>query len=403
MSWQRNVWLLWLANFFVSCGFTLVIPFLAMFIAELGINETTANARWAGYVFSATFVSAAIMAPVYGALADWMGRRRILIFSSLGMASVVWTMGNSSSVYHLFLMRFIQGFFAGFIPIAIALIATQTPKQHVGKALGQVQSGATTGSIIGPFIGGLIIEWFDFRHAFYATSAMLLLACVLALLVNEEKEQLNEPAAVKGRSRSLSMKEMVIQHRPVLALLAVTFMIQVASLSVEPIVSLLVNQQHVSHASVWAGLVIAALGFGSALSAPVLGKIGDQAGHRKVLLLSLIGAALMFFPQSVESQPWELTLNRFLLGLFVGGLLPSVNALIREQTVREWQNRIYGLNTSAMFVGNLLGPLLGGSVVSLWGLSGVFVSTGLLLLLNALWVFYQVPSANNRKRMERHA
>jgi len=123
------------------------------------------------------------------------------------------------------------------------------------------------------------------------------------------------------------------------------------------------------------------------VSAPVLGRISDRVGPKWILLVSLIGAGLMFIPQSFVGTVGQLLVCRFLLGCFMGGLIPTVNALIRRYTPDGQDSRAFGFNSSALALGNMTGPVTGGVLSGLIGIEGLFIMSGLFLFATSLWTY----------------
>lgn len=70
----------------------------------------------------------------------------------------------------------------------------------------------------------------------------------------------------------------------------------------------------------------------------------------------------------------------------MGGLLPSVNALIRSYTPEGMESRAFGFNTSALALGNMLGAVIGGVLSGFIGIEGLFIMSGCMLLVNMVWV-----------------
>ena len=96
------------------------------------------------------------------------------------------------------------------------------------------------------------------------------------------------------------------------------------------------------------------------VAVPLLGRRSDQIGYRRVLLICLLGATLTSLPQGFSVSYWDFTAERFGVGLFIGGILPAANALIGRMVARSDRGLVYGMSSSAMFLGNSLGPLTGG-------------------------------------------
>jgi DHA1 family multidrug resistance protein-like MFS transporter len=206
-------------------------------------------------------------------------------------------------------------------------------------------------------------------------------------------EEFVRPTTSKaGRSIAAGLVALV-RSPTLLALFFVLLMAQFGVRTVQPIVTLYVKEMvgNLPNVATLAGIAFSITGFANVISAPFLGNRSDVIGYRKVLLISLLGATLMTLPQAFTDNYWLFTAERFAVGLFVGGLLPTANALVGRLVPRSDRGTIYGMTSSAMFMGNSLGPLLGGFLAAGLGLSWVFLMTGLVLGLNLVWVYYRVP------------
>jgi DHA1 family multidrug resistance protein-like MFS transporter len=386
--WKINLIVLWLGQFLVMSGMTMIIPFISLYLQEdLGITDPNAVAWWANAIFASNFITAFIAQPLWGGLADRYGRKIMLLRSGFGMAVVFILMGSATSAWQLLLLRMLNGVIAGFIPAATALMAASAPKARMGFAMGTMQSGAVAGTILGPFIGGLLAEWVGYRPIFYITGSLLFVSSLLAWILVKESFQSKE---IKGQPRVtllMSFRQLV-KAPQIPALFAVTVGIQVAMLSSLLLIPLFVQELHGTHRlAFYAGLVGSVTGFANMAASPVLGRFADRMGYEKVLTVCLIGAALSFIPQAWVDNVWQLLASRFLLGLFMGGMLPSVNALLRSYTPDGMESRAFGFNSSFLSLGNILGPVMGGALSGWIGIRGIFLFACGLLLLNACWVW----------------
>jgi DHA1 family multidrug resistance protein-like MFS transporter len=116
--------------------------------------------------------------------------------------------------------------------------------------------------------------------------------------------------------------------------------------------------------------------------------LGDRIGQRKVLTLALSAAACMYIPQALAGSIGVLLVGRFLLGLFIGGMIPSLNVLVKIKAPVQMQATAFGFNSSSTFLGNLIGPLIGSSVAAAYGIKNVFYVTMAILLANAVMIFF---------------
>ncbi|MBD2846019.1 MFS transporter [Paenibacillus sp. IB182496] len=387
-QWKVNLAVLWCGQFLVLAGMTMIIPFLSLYLQQdLGLTDEHEIATWAGVIFAGNFVTSFLFQPLWGKLADRYGRKVMLLRSGFGMAIVITLMGFATSPLHLLLLRMLNGTISGFSPASISLISATTPKDRVGFAMGTLQSGSIAGTILGPFIGGLMADAFGFRPIFYITGALLFSASLLALLTVKEPFDRKEAARAPQVSVLQGLRE--LNHVPQInALLAVTFLIQFAMLAPMPLIPLYVQELHGSteNLAFLAGFVGSVTGLSNMIASPLLGRLSDRIGPHRILGVALVGAGLMFIPQALVGSVWQLLISRFLLGIFLGGLIPTVNALIRLHTPDGMEARAYSFNTSMLALGNMSGPIIGGLLSGWTGIEGVFYLSAFLLLLNALWV-----------------
>lgn len=371
-----------------------IVPFLPLYIEHLGVHQTAEVEKWAGLIFGASFLVSAIVSPIWGAMADRRGRKLMLIRASLGMAIVVFLMGFAQNVYELFALRLIMGTVSGFIPASIILVATQTPKEHAGWALGMLSTGGISGSLIGPLIGGLLAEYLGMRMVFVDTSILLFLAFAASFFF--VKEHFVPP--VKKPPTFRQIWNLVPSTGMFVAMFITTFMVQLANMSIQPIITVYVKllSPHAAHIELVSGLVVAASGLASVVAAPILGKVSDRLGPRRVLVFTLILSGILFVPQAYVSNPWQLMALRFLLGLATAGLLPSINTIVKQMAPPRITGRLFGYNQSAQFFGTLGGSLLGGQMAAAFGIRYVFFSTSALLLANAVWVVVTAKMASRQ-------
>ena len=383
--WKRNLFVCWFGVFATSSGLSQIAPVLPLYIEHLGVSNTTEIEQWSGIAFGVTALIMAIFSPIWGQAADKYGRKPMLLRASLGMAIVISAMGFVQNVYQLVGLRLLQGTISGFYSGAITLIATQTPRERAGWALGTLSTAAVGGMLVGPLFGGYLAETSGFRSVFYSTGILLVIAFLLSLFFVKEQ-------FTYSHEKTLNFNEvwrLIPNTGMIITMFVTTFVLQLAMYSIEPIITVYVTEisQDTSHIALIAGLVFAVSGLASMVAAPQLGRLSDIIGAEKVMLAALILAGLIFIPQALVKNPWQLIGLRFVLGIATAGLLPSINTLLKCNTPDEVAGRIFGYNQSAQFLGSFCGAVLGGQVAAAFGIHYVFFITSLLLLLNALWVY----------------
>lgn len=385
--WKLNLVVLWFGQFMVMGGMTMIIPFLPFYLQDLGLQDKRSIELWASWIFAANFITAFFFQPFWGGLSDQFGKKPMLLRSGFGMAIVMVLMGFAQSAWHLLLLRLLNGIVSGFQPAAVSLVSTNTPRERIGYAMGILQSGAVAGMILGPMIGGLLAGWIGFRAIFYVTGSLLFFASLLCIFL--VKETLEPKTTTIKTKMSLFGGLSQLRKIPQLpALFTVTFLIQFALLSPLSLIPLFVEELHgkTQLLAFFAGLVGSVTGFSNMIASPLFGKLGDRIGAHRILFICLVGASLTFIPQVFVTNIWQLLASRFFLGIFIGGMLPSVYSLIRKYTPNGMESRAYGFNSSTLSLGNMLGPITGGLLAGLISIRGIFILAAVLLLFNAIWV-----------------
>jgi len=377
---------MWFANFLVAASATMIMPFLSLYIETMGDFSEEYVQRWAGFVFGITFLTAFLMSPIWGRFADKYGYKKILVITGFGIATSIFFMGFMHSVIALFILRMFMGAVTGFIPTSLAFISSQTPKEIAGKTLGTLQTGNVTGSLFGPVIGGMMADKFGFQYTFIYTSISIAIATMIVLFAIREKR-----TDKKLKEKQYSRKEVlsyIFTSRDLLTIMLISLLVQIGIFSIQPLLALYVNQLNGSeNVAFLAGFAFSATGFGNLLATRQWGKLGDSIGYEKVLKILLISSAIAFIPQALVNEVWQLILFRFLLGIAVGGITPSVTAYIRNEVPLSIQGEVLGYNTSFRFLGNVIGPSFGGMISGFIGISAVFYITSSLFLFafGLLW------------------
>ncbi len=382
--WKRNLFACWFGSFTTMAGSSLVIPFLPFYIKQLGVTDLPGIERWSGIAFAATFMISALVSPLWGKLADLYGRKLMLLRASVGLAVVMVLLGFVQNVYQLVGLRLMLGVVSGFVPAAITLVATQTPREHAGWALGTLSTGTVGGTLLGPLVGGWLAEWIGFRHVFFVTGSFMFISFLVTAFFIKEDFIRSDKAQMTERQ----VWNLIPNPRILIAMFITTFMIQFANMSIEPIVTVYVQQlvRDAAHVALISGVVVSASGLAAVLSASRLGKLSDQIGPQKVLLFCLISSAFLIIPQAFVQSPWQLVILRFLLGIATAGMLPAVNSLVRFNVPDAVSGRVFGYNQSAQYLGNIAGPILGGQLAAGFGIHYVFFFTSILLFANGVWV-----------------
>ncbi len=380
--WRRNLAVCLLGSFTTIVAMTLLLPFLPIYVEQLGVSDRAAIAQWSGVAYGATFFAAALVAPLWGRLADRYGRKLMLIRASLGMAVAMSLIGMAHNVWELVGLRLFAGFAGGYASGSTILVATQTPKARSGWALGMLTSGIMAGNLVGPLIGGALPPLIGIRGTFWLAGGVIFLTFIATTAFIKEDKQ---PATVKKASAQAGWSQ-IPDKRPVVAMLAMGLLLMVANMSIEPIITIYVGQLvEASRVTIVSGIAMSAAALGSILSASRLGRLADRSGHWRVMIGALVVSALLLIPQAFVTTGWQLVVLRFLMGLALGGLLPCVTSIIRHNVPDGIAGRVLGYSTSSQYAGQVVGPLLGGFVGGHIGMRAVFLGTSLLMGLGAVY------------------
>jgi DHA1 family multidrug resistance protein-like MFS transporter len=389
-QWQRTLWAMVGIQFVMTAAINFLSPIIPLMLPELGVQTIEGIDIWAGVITGSTSFVAAFASPVWGRVADRYGRKISLLRSSLAIALFTALMGLSTNVWQFFGARAVMGAFAGFSSAAIALVASQVPERRLGYALGWLSSGQLVGSLIGPVIGGILADLTgSYRAPFFWCAALTIAVLTLSwAMVHEDFT----PAPAAKRRSMLSGLKLLTGSAALSALFLVLLMAQFSTRTVQPVVTVFVQELigNPPQIATLAGIAFSITGLANLVSAPFLGNRSDIIGYRRVLLICLLGATLTSAPQIFVNDYWTFLAERFAVGLFIGGILPTANALIGRSVSRETRGTIYGMTASATFLGNSLGPLTGGSIAATLGIRWVFAVTTILLAANLAWVWFTV-------------
>ncbi|MDB8644820.1 multidrug efflux MFS transporter [Streptococcus australis] len=371
--------------FFVGASLSLVVPFMALFVEELGMKGPEVP-FYAGIAVASSSLTSALMAPIWGSLADRYGRKPMMLRASIAMTLTMGGIAFVPSVFWLLLLRLLNGVFSGFVPNSTALIASQVPKNQSGYALGTLSTGTVAGTLMGPLLGGLIAEQFGMRNVFLLVGFFLFLVSVLTWWgIEEDYQQIS-------KEEHLSSWELLasIQHKDILLGLFLTSMtIQMIGQSISPILPLYVRELGQSDNVIFvSGLIVSAMGISSILTSGWMGKLGDKIGNHRLLLLALLYSGILYIFCALAQTPFQLGFLRFLFGIGTGALMPGVTALLNRLTPKEGISRIFSYNQLFFYIGGVLGPMMGSSIAMHVNYHWVFYGTAILAFIDLAFLLF---------------
>jgi len=362
----------------------MVVPFLPFYIRDLGITNPDDIEKWSGLVFAGPFVVSFFITPIWGALGDRWGKKAMILRAIAGLAVSQFLCGISQSALELFLYRLFQGAASGFIAAALALVSASTPKEKSGHSIGILQTAISSGTVIGPLLGGFIADMTSHRAVFFITGSLCLVSGILIyLMVTEPPNSVSKEPPNVFQNLKYSFNDRV--------LMVMLISIAIAQMSVsitQPGFALFIESmlEDKTYLSTTAGMLFGVTGIATTLSAPWWGKRNDRKGYRKNLSIAMIAGALALGLHSVVYSHLLLFPLRILLGICIGGMVPAFYSVINRNISDDRKGGMMGIVSSSTMLGNMLGPLIYSGMMFFTGIRYVFIFAGLLLLFNMIFI-----------------
>ena len=385
-TWKRTVYISLVCVFCTAFGVSQLAPILPLYFHDLGVQTPEAMSLWSGLATGATYIIVCLAAPFWGRVADKKGRKITLIRSSFGMALCNVLIAFQTTPEGVVLIRLVQGLVSGFYSASITLIASESPIERTGWALGLLASANLAGSLIGPLLGGYIADTVGIRNDLIIAGALMGLAGVLATIFIHEN-YVPQPNPEKLSIRKL--KEQIPEFNSIVALCVASFIYAICIMSLQPVISVYIKgivPSDTENLAFIAGAVFSAMGIAQLMSSSPLGKLVDKIGPRKVLVVSLIYVGILNIPQAYVSDVYQLAIIRFLQGFGLGGMLPALNTYLSSKTPREFTGQVFSYNQSCLFFGYFLGSVGGASLMAWLGFTTLFWVSGGLFFISALWI-----------------
>lgn len=389
-TWKRTVYISLVCVFCTAFGVSQLAPILPLYFHDLGVQTPEAMSLWSGLATGATYIIVCLAAPFWGRVADKKGRKITLIRSSFGMALCNILIAFQTTPEGVVLIRLVQGLVSGFYSASITLIASESPIERTGWALGLLASANLAGSLIGPLLGGYIADTVGIRNDFIIVGAFMGLAGVLATIFIHEN-YVPQPNPEKLSIRKL--KEQIPEFNSIVALCVASFIYAICIMSLQPVISVYIKgivPSDTENLAFIAGAVFSAMGIAQLMSSSPLGKLVDKIGPRKVLVVSLIYVGILNIPQAYVSDVYQLAIIRFLQGFGLGGMLPALNTYLSSKTPREFTGQVFSYNQSCLFFGYFLGSVGGASLMAWLGFTTLFWVSGGLFIISALWIGFKL-------------
>ncbi len=361
----------------MAAGYTMLIPFLPMYLMnELGVSAEDVK-MWNGAIFSITFLIGGIMAPIWGKMADTKGKKMMAMRAGAGLAISYFLGGLVTTPEQMFGVRVIQGFAAGLWSVCLAIATSLVPIDKLGVSLGILQAGLTCGNVVGPLVGGSLATLFGMRASFFVAGSLLtIITLVFMFYIPEPPKAMPMKKQTEEKPRVQLLKQPIVREALVYVAIA-----QMVILLIQPILSLYVAELNHGEGNLifLSGVAFSLVGIASALTAPSWGRFGQDYGFYKALCATTLFSGIM---SCIVALPQTLVLFcvcNFCYGLCCAGIQPSLSAILASNTDADQRGRVFGFMFSAQQFGSMIGPLIGGFIATYAPLKSLFVVAGIVL------------------------
>ena len=361
-DWRRNVFAVTAASFMGYTGFTIVMPFLPLFIGQLGVTDVGEIAMWTGVCLGITPALTALLAPAWGRLGDRFGRK-IMVERSLVSFVVLFTaMAFVTNVWQVLAVRVIQGLFAGYGSLSVAMAAESAPRDRMPSAIGTVQTAQRIGPGVGPVLGGLLAGLVGLRRSFIATALFYAVALVIVHVMYDDKAT-HAPARDAAETGRVTFRN-VLAFRNFMLMMGVIFGLQFVDRSFGPVLPLYIEQMGVASARVpiVAGALFSIMAFTGALGHHFCGKLLRHHTSRTVIVGGAVIAACGSGLFAVSGSFWIMSAGSVLLGLGIGSAMTASYSAAGAVIPPGAHGAGFGMLTSASLVGMASSPFIAGFV-----------------------------------------
>lgn len=374
-DWKKSFWIIWACVFIVCASYTMVVPFLPLFLVkELALPSGSAK-MWSGLLLAITFVFAGVMAPIWGARGDVSGQKKNALRAGVGLTLCYFGCALVTNTWQLLGIRAVMGIISGFVPACLAMASANLPEEKMGWGMGLIQAANASGSITGPLIGGVLSQMFGMRMSMFASSLLLGIATSLIFFCIKEVKPVKTADSPGGSVKAMLSDLGQLLKKPIIPYILTFFaIVKACTMVIQPLLAIYVNDALKGDPSAVtvSGLILSLAGIAGIVAAPFWGNRGHDYGYVKTLSIVLFCAGLTNLMQIFVDSVWVFAVVYFIYGLFLAGASPNLFSYLVASTELNERGKAFGLSTAADQLGGALGPLLG-------GILGTFASLGMLM------------------------
>ena len=393
-AWRRNLYVVMLAVFVSFTGFTFVMPFLPLYIKQLGITDEGDAALWSGLIFGISPLISGLLAPVWSVLSERYGRKVMLQRSLGAFVILIVLMAFVANIYQLLALRLLIGLFGGMGAMSVALASTIAPRQRVGEAVGLIQATQLSSGIAAPFMGGVLVDAFGLKGSFFIASALCAVAFLVITIAYRDEDEQGEANAAQPLVAGVQPKPVFSArqylHMPIfIGLLVSVFTIQFVDRSFGPLLPLYIGTLGAPMERIGSitGLVMTLGAIAASIAAVQAGRVSSRADPRPLLLATLVAGAVLCLPLAFVGSWPQLLVIRVLLGLMAGGSLTLTYAIGARMLPASAKMGAFGTLAGVGQIGGATSPFVTGALAKWSSLSAIFIVDAVLYALLLVWVW----------------
>jgi MFS family permease len=362
-SARHNLIALTAASFIGFTGFTLVMPFLPLYMRQLGVTDVGEIALWTGLSLGVTPAITALLSPFWGRLADRFGRKLLVVRSLVSFIVLMSAMAWATRPWHVFALRALQGLFAGYGALCLTMAADSAPAGRMAQSIGVVQTAQRLGPAVGPVIGGVVAAMVGLRTSFYVTAGFYAVALVQLLVLYREPPSTRHAARAAGGRVTFAS---VLAFDNFLLLMALIFAFQLVDRSFGPVLPLHVAALGVggNHVAFVSGVIFSILACAAALGHHFCGALLRRWSARHVISRGTLLAAAAVALFTVLPLPWLLGPAAAVFGIGLGAAMTAAYTVAATAVPAEVRGAGFGFLTSSSLIGMALSPMLSGFVAA---------------------------------------
>lgn len=402
-NWKRNLWILWTTQVISLASFGFGLPFIPLYIQELEVLSPEKLKIMTTILAAAPAATMAIMAPIWGYLADKHGRKLMIMRAMFCAIFIITAMGFVSSVNQLIVLRLLQGLLTGTVTAAVAFVASNTPKKHLTEALGVITSATFIGYSLGPVIGGTFAKLYGYRMSFVSGGILMAIGAFLVLfLVKEDKSTL--VTTKKGQHVSMVVKYKNILVPMIMIIMVMLFLLRISRSFFAPYLALFVQQWYpnTNDAAFVTGLLNGLIGLSTAFASMYMGKIASRFNKKKMvtalLSISLIIMLLItqydhiyqsitpwltsYTPFRIPSPLWIFTILYMMFFFIIGGVEPLLTSTAAMAVESSDRGALFGFQGLVGSLAWFVAPAIAGPVVYYYSIEHVLWVIPIVIFIN---------------------